>query len=80
MTLNVPDTRRLAPHADPATTPHVQPDDASRYERLAVVGGTAGAVDVLVDRFFTNGKVNANDKVHEHQGNPAGYKFLVTAG
>ncbi len=47
-----------------------------------VVYGIAGAVDVLVDRLFANVNVNANDKVHEHHGNPAnaaGYKFLVAA-
>jgi len=37
---------------------------------------------VLVDRLFKNVKLNANDTVHEHHGNPAnaaGYKFFVTA-
>ena len=37
---------------------------------------------MLVDRLFKNVKLNANDTVHEHHGNPAnaaGYKFLVTA-
>jgi len=82
MTLNVPDTRRLAPEADPATAPQVHPTDATLYERLGGCYGIAGAVDVLVDRLFKNVKVNANDKVHEHHGNPvnaADYKFLVTA-
>ena len=82
MTLSMPDTRRLAPAADPATAPQGQPADASLYERLGGCYGIAGAVDVLVDRLFQNVKVNANDKVHEHHGNPAnaaGYKFLVTA-
>lgn len=82
MTVHVPDTRRLAPEADPATAPAVQSDDATLYERLGGCYGIAGAVDVLVDRLFANAKVNANDRVHEHHGNPAnapGYKFLVTA-
>ncbi len=82
MTVDVPDTRRLAPEADPATAPAVQSDDATLYERLGGCYGIAGAVDVLVDRLFANAKVNANDRVHEHHGNPAnapGYKFLVTA-
>ena len=82
MSATVPDTRRLAPEADPSTAPAVHPDDASLYERLGGAYGIAGAVDVLVDRLFQNVKVNANDKVHEHHGNPAnaaGYKFLVTA-
>ena len=81
-TVNVPDTRRLAPEADPATAPAEHSVDATLYERLGGCYGIAGAVDVLVDRLFENVKVNANDKVHEHHGNPAnaaGYKFLVTA-
>lgn len=79
---HVPDTRRLAPEADPATAPAVQPADATLYERLGGCYGIAGAVDVLVDRLFQNVKVNANEKVHEHHGNPAnapGYKWLVTS-
>ncbi len=82
MTLNVPDTRRLAPEADPSTAPDEHSGEASLYERLGGAYGIAGAVDVLVDRLFKNVKVNANDKVHEHHGNIAnapGYKFLVTA-
>ena len=82
MTLNVPDTRRLAPEADPSTATEMQPADASLYERLGGCYGIAGAVDILVDRLFQNVKVNANAKVHEHHGNSAnapGYKFLVTA-
>lgn len=82
MTANVPDTRRLAPEADPATAPQVQPADATLYERLGGAYGISGAVDILIDRLFENVKVNANEKVHEHHGNPAnapGYKFLVTA-
>lgn len=54
----------------------------SLYERLGGIYGISGAVDVLVDRLFTNASVNANDAVHAHHGNPAnapGYKFLVTA-
>ncbi|MDJ0396483.1 group 1 truncated hemoglobin [Rhodococcus sp. G-MC3] len=81
MTTTVPDTRRLAPEADPSTAAQVN-QDASLYERLGGCYGIAGAVDVLVDRLFANVKVNANEKVHEHHGNAAnapGYKFLVTA-
>ena len=82
MTVNVPDTRRLAPEADPSTAPERHAEDASLYERLGGAYAVAGAVDVLVDRLFQNVRVNANEKVHEHHGNPAnaaGYKFLVTA-
>ena len=56
--------------------------DASLYERLGGTYGIAGAVDVLVDRLFANARVNANEAVHAHHGDPAnapGYKFLVTA-
>ncbi len=80
--VHVPDTRRLAPESDPASAPDVQPDDATLYERLGGCYGIAGAVDILVDRLFQNVKVNANEMVHEHHGNPAnaaGYKWLVTA-
>lgn len=79
---HVPDTRRLAPEADPATAPEVQPGDATLYERLGGCYGIAGAVDILVDRLFQNVKVNANEMVHQHHGNPAnaaGYKWLVTS-
>lgn len=82
MTVNVPDTRRLAPEADPSTAAEMHADDATLYERLGGCYAIAGAVDVLVDRLFLNVRVNANDKVHEHHGNSAnaaGYKFLVTA-
>lgn len=82
MTPNVPDTRLLAPEADPATASREHQADATLYARLGGCYGIAGAVDVLVDRLFKNVRVNANDKVHEHHGNPAnaaGYKFLVTA-
>jgi len=82
MTVNVPDTRRLAPEADPATASHVATADATLYERLGGCYGIAGAVDVLVDRLFKNVRVNANAHVHDHHGNSAnaaGYKFLVTA-
>ncbi len=79
---HVPDTRRLAPEADPATAPAVQPAGATLYERLGGCYGIAGAVDILVDRLFQDVEVNANAKVHEHHGNPAnaaGYKWLVTS-
>lgn len=82
MTLNVPDTRRLAPEADPSTAAEMHSADATLYERLGGCYAIAGAVDVLVDRLFLNVKVNANEKVHEHHGNSAnaaGYKFLVTS-
>ena len=49
-----PDTRRLAPEADPATAPQMHPTDATLYERLGGCYGIAGAVDVLVDRLFKN--------------------------
>ena len=78
----VPDTRRLAPEADPSTAPEVQDAQATLYERLGGVYGISGAVDILVDRLFENVNVNANDMVHQHHGNPAnaaGYKFLVAA-
>lgn len=80
--MHVPDTRRLATEADPATAPQVQPDDATLYERSSGCYGIAGAVDILVDRLFQNVKVNANDLVHKHHGNSAnaaGYKLLVTS-
>lgn len=79
---HVPDTRRLAPEADPATAPETKVGDATLYERLGGCYGIAGAVDILVDRLFQNVKVNANDMVHQHHGNPAnaaGYKWLVTS-
>lgn len=79
---HVPDTRRLAPEADPARASDVQPGDASLYERLGGCYAIAGAVDILVDRLFQNVKVNANEMVHRHHGNPAnapGYKWLVTS-
>lgn len=81
-TPHVPDTRRLAPEADPATAPAAHDGQATLYERLGGCYGIAGAVDILVDRLFANVKVNANDRVHEHHGNPAnaaGYKWLVTS-
>lgn len=80
--VHMPDTRLLATEADPAAAPEVQPDDATLYERLGGCYGIAGAVDILVDRLFQNVKVNANDMVHKHHGNPAnapGYKWLVTS-
>lgn len=79
---HVPDTRRLAAEADPASAPARQGDDATLYERLGGCYGIAGAVDILVDRLFQNVKVNANERVHKHHGNPAnaaGYKWLVTS-
>ena len=79
---HVPDTRRLSPESDPTTAPEVQPENATLYERLGGCYGIAGAVDILVDRLFQNVKVNANDMVHQHHGNPAnaaGYKWLVTS-
>ena len=82
MTVNVPDTRRLAPEADPSMAAEVHAAEATLYERLGGCYGIAGAVDVLVDRLFKNVRVNANAQVHAHHGNSAnaaGYKFLVTA-
>ena len=71
MTLNVPDTRRLAPEADASTASEVAPAEATLYERLGGCYGISGAVDVLADRLFKNVKVNGNETVHEHHGNPA---------
>ena len=54
----------------------------SLYDRLGGIYAIAGAVAVLVDRLFANAKVNSNEVVHAHHGDPAngpGYKFLVTA-
>ncbi|MEP6814741.1 MAG: group 1 truncated hemoglobin [Marmoricola sp.] len=55
--------------------------DESLYQRLGGVYGIAGAVDVLVDRLYTNASANMNPAVdHFHQqGGQAGFKFLVTA-
>jgi hemoglobin len=55
--------------------------EQSLYERLGGIYGIAGAVDVLVDRLYTNASANANPAVdHFHkQGGQAGFKFLVTA-
>ena len=82
MTINVPETRQLAPEADPSTAPEVHSPEAPLYERLGGAYGISGAVDVLVDRLFKNVKVNANSEVHAHHGNPAnaaGYKYLVAS-
>lgn len=52
------------------------------FERLGGVYGIAGAVDILVDRLFSNAAVKANPAVHAHHDDPAnlaGYKFLVAA-
>ena len=81
-TINVPETRNLAPEADPSTAPDVAADLAPLYERLGGAYGISGAVDVLVDRLFKNVKVNANPEVHAHHGNPAnapGYKYFVAS-
>lgn len=51
------------------------------YERLGGIYAIAGAVDVLVDRLYSNASANMNPEVakfHEQQGH-AGFKFLVTA-
>jgi hemoglobin len=51
------------------------------YERLGGTYGIAAAVDVLVDRLYSNASANMNPavaKFHEQQGQ-AGFKFLVTA-
>jgi hemoglobin len=56
-------------------------DEKSLYERLGGIYGIAGAVDVLVDRLYTNASANMNpevEKFHQQQGH-AGFKFLVTA-
>lgn len=51
------------------------------FDRLGGFYGIAGAVDVLVDRLYSNASANANpavDKFHA-EGGHAGFKFLVTA-
>ena len=51
------------------------------YDRLGGIYGIAAAVDVLVDRLYSNASANMNPAVanfHEQQGQ-AGFKFLVTA-
>jgi Truncated hemoglobins len=51
------------------------------HDRLGGIYGIAGAVDVLVDRLYSNASANANpavDAFHKQQGH-AGFKFLVTA-
>ena len=56
-------------------------ESPSLYERLGGVYGIAAAVDVLVDRLYSNASANMNPavaKFHEQQGQP-GFKFLVTA-
>ena len=55
--------------------------EQSLYERLGGIYGIATAVDVLVDRLYSNASANMNPavaKFHEQQGQ-AGFKFLVTA-
>ena len=55
--------------------------EQSLYERLGGTYGIAAAVDVLVDRLYSNASANMNPavaKFHEQQGQ-AGFKFLVTA-
>lgn len=55
--------------------------DKSLYERLGGIYGIAGAVDILVDRLYTNASANMNPEVHKfhQQHGQAGFKFLVTA-
>ena len=51
------------------------------YDRLGGIYGIAGAVDVLVDRLYSNASANMNpavDAFHKKQGR-AGLKFLVPA-
>jgi hemoglobin len=51
------------------------------YDRLGGIYGIAGAVDILVDRLYSNASANMNpevEKFHKQQGQ-AGFKFLVTA-
>ena len=53
----------------------------SLYERLGGTYGIAGAVDVLVERLYTNASANTNphvDAFHSLKGQ-AGFKYLVTA-
>lgn len=55
--------------------------DQSLYERLGGVYAIAGAVDVLIDRLYSNASANSNPAVDEFhkKGGQAGFKFLVTA-
>ncbi len=51
------------------------------YDRLGGIYGIAGAVDILVDRLYSNTSANMNpevNKFHQQHGQ-AGFKFLVTA-
>ena len=55
--------------------------DKSLYERLGGTYGIAAAVDVLVEKLFTNEIINQNPAVedfHKHEANKPGYKVLVT--
>ena len=57
------------------------PSSPSLYERLGGTYGIAGAVDVLVERLYTNASANTNphvDAFHSQKGQ-AGFKYLVTA-
>lgn len=54
---------------------------ASLYERLGGTYGIAGAVEVLVDRLYSNASANGNPAVaafHALNGH-AGFRYLVTA-
>lgn len=65
-----------------ALTGSAESTPGSLYERLGGIYAIAGAVDLLVDRLFSNAIVNSNPHVHNHHGDSAnapGYKFLVTA-
>lgn len=55
--------------------------EESLYDRLGGIYGIAGAVNILVDRLYSNASANMNpavDAFHKQQGHD-GFKFLVTA-
>jgi len=55
--------------------------EESLYDRLGGIYGIASAVDILVERLYSNASANMNPEVkkfHQQQGQ-AGFKFLVTA-
>lgn len=67
--VHVPDTRRLAPEADPAIAPGTKTSDATVCKRLGDCLCIAGAVGVLIDRMFQN--LEVDDMVHQHHVDPA---------
>ena len=50
--------------------------DKSLYERLGGTYGIAAAVDVLVEKLFTNEIINqSSSEDYKHEANKPGYKF-----